>query len=160
MTQTVLRPFSPDDLEWLVNVHQTLYARDEGFDASFGVLVRQVLQAFLATQDPSCEAGWIAERSGHRLGSIFCVRLDRELAQLRLFLALPEMRGTGLGRRLLGRCMGFAQRAGYAGMLLWTHESHVAACALYRKTGWVCEGSRPVRSFGVDLVEQSWRFRF
>ncbi|MEM7441678.1 MAG: GNAT family N-acetyltransferase, partial [Pseudomonadota bacterium] len=40
---------------------------------------------------------------------------------------------------------------------LWTHESHRAACGLYRATGWTLTGSKPVHSFGVDLVEQSWR---
>jgi hypothetical protein len=41
-------------------------------------------------------------------------------------------------------------------MTLWTHESHRAACALYAKNGFACVRSEPVRSFGVDLVEQAW----
>ncbi len=40
---------------------------------------------------------------------------------------------------------------------LWTHESHSAACALYRAYGFAMTDSRPVRSFGQDLVEQTWR---
>ncbi|MEC7258163.1 MAG: GNAT family N-acetyltransferase, partial [Pseudomonadota bacterium] len=53
-------------------------------------------------------------------------------------------------------CMEFARVAGYRDMVLWTHESHRAACALYAAAGWQLIESRPVRSFGVDLVEQSW----
>jgi len=41
----------------------------------------------------------------------------------------------------------------------WTHESHLAACALYARTGWTLTDSKPVRSFGRDLVEQTWRIR-
>ncbi len=67
------------------------------------------------------------------------------------------MRGQGLGRRMLVHCMEFARAAGYARMELWTHESHKAACALYAAHGWRLTASKPVHSFGVDLVEQSWK---
>ncbi len=44
-------------------------------------------------------------------------------------------------------------------MVLWTHESHTAACALYKASGWELTDSKAVHSFGVDLVEQSWKIR-
>jgi GNAT superfamily N-acetyltransferase len=62
----------------------------------------------------------------------------------------------GLGRRLLAQCTDFARKSGYRRMQLWTHESHTAACALYRAAGWSLVSSRPVHSFGQHLVEQSW----
>ena len=91
-----------------------------------------------------------------RLGSIFCVKLDEKTAKLRLFLLVPEARGKGLGKLLLQACMGYARATGYRRMQLWTHESHRAACALYTAAGWRCVASKPVRSFNVDLIEQSW----
>ena len=157
MTETVtLRPYRADDFQWLVALHGAHYAQAEGFDETFAVLVASILREFEATQDPAVETGWVAEREGTPLGSIFCVRVDDETAKLRLFLLAPEARGLGLGKRLLAECMGFARGRGYRRMVLWTHESHEAACALYRKSGWTCRSSKPVRSFGVDLVEQAW----
>ena len=156
MTQPRLRQFHPSDIDWLVERHQTLYARDEGFDETFGPLVRSILEAFVVDHDPSCERGWIAEQDGARLGSIFCVRLTEQIAKLRLFLLDPHARGLGLGKRLLQTCMAYARDAGYSDMQLWTHESHEAACALYRASGWRLVASKPVHSFGQDLVEQSW----
>ncbi|WP_299611849.1 GNAT family N-acetyltransferase [uncultured Tateyamaria sp.] len=160
MSDVTLRLFDPDDTDWLVDQHGLHYAREEGFDDSFGPLVRSILDGFVADNDPACERGWIAEAVGQRLGSIFCVRHDATTAKLRLFLLVPEARGLGVGRMLLGQCMGFAQEAGYGGMTLWTHESHRAACALYARTGWRLAGSKPVHSFGCDLVEQTWIYRF
>lgn len=160
MEPVTFRRFDAADTDWLVERHATLYAQNDGFDDSFGPLVRQILDDFVAEHDPACERGWIAEGSGARIGSIFCVRLDEETAKLRLFLLLPEARGQGLGARLLQQCMGFAEGAGYRGMQLWTHESHTAACALYAAFGWVLVASEPVHSFGQDLVEQTWRYRF
>lgn len=147
-----LRVYEPGDREWLVDLHGRHYAEAEGFDASFAPLVKRVLGDFETGHDPECERGWIAMRGAVRLGSIFCVRLDGQTAQLRLFLLAPEARGIGLGRRMLETCTGFARASGYVRMRLWTHESHAAACALYRKTGWTCTASKPVHSFGVDLV--------
>ncbi len=152
-----MRDFEAADAAWLVDQHARLYARDEGFDESFGPLVAGILSDFLTGCDPSCERGWIAVRNGVRLGSIFCVRSSARTAKLRLFLLVPEARGKGAGKRMLQRCMGFARAAGYHDMELWTHESHRAACALYRAAGWRLVASKPVHSFGVNLVEQSWR---
>ena len=151
-----LQPFTPDDAEWLIDRHAALYSTEEGFDATFGTLVRGIVEGFIAHHDPESERGWIAWQGGHRVGSIFCMRHDDTSAKLRLFLIVPEARGAGLGHRLLDACMAFARECGYARMQLWTHESHRAACALYAAHGWRLTGSRPVRSFGVDLVEQSW----
>ncbi len=157
MDAVVLRMFGPEDADWLVARHAALYARDEGFDEGFGVLVGEVVAAFLAGHDASCERGFVAGRGGRRLGSIFCVRGDAPgVAKLRLFFLEPEARGQGLGQRLLDTCLGFARGAGYGRIRLRTHESHRAACALYAKNGFAMTGARPVRSFGVDLVEQSW----
>ncbi|WP_299282989.1 GNAT family N-acetyltransferase [uncultured Tateyamaria sp.] len=160
MSPITLRPFRPEDTDWLVEQHGLQYAQAEGFDASFGVLVREILEGFNADHDPTCEQGWIAQAGDTRLGSIFCVRLNDRTAKLRLFLLVPDARGQGVGARLLAECMGYARSKGYRGMQLWTHESHRAACALYARTGWQLGDSRPVRSFGQDLVEQIWSYRF
>lgn len=161
MDGVTLRAVQPADIDWLTDLHAYLYARDEGFDQSFGPLVRSILYGFFEKHDPTCERGWIAQFGPDRLGSIFCVRGGAPgRAKLRLFLVHPSARGTGLGARLLQTCMEHAQDCGFKGMDLWTHESHRAACALYAKTGWKLTRSEPVHSFGQDLIEQSWSIDF
>jgi len=152
------RDIAVGDAGWLIQRHGELYARDEGFDASFEPLVAEILTAFLRAHDPATERAFIATRGPDRLGSIFCVQSGEPgVAKLRLFFLEPEARGLGLGQRLLDACLGFARGAGYRRMVLWTHESHRAACALYAKNGFEMTMRKPVRSFGVDLVEQSWQ---
>jgi GNAT superfamily N-acetyltransferase len=155
--KTNLRLYDAADHDWLVDLHARHYTEAEGFDPSFERLVASILRNFETRHNPDCEQGWVAERAGVRLGSIFCVRLQRRTAQLRLFLLDQQARGLGLGQRMLTTCMDFARQSGYRRMELWTHESHAAACALYRRNGWICTSSKPVRSFGVDLVEQAWQ---
>lgn len=156
-SKAVLRALDVGDAGWLIQRHAELYARDEGFDRSFEALVARILADFIDHHDPSCERGWIAWVGGERVGSVFCVKgATPDMAKLRLFLLTPAARGHGLGQRLLDACMNFARDTGYRRMTLWTHESHRAAGALYAKNGFDCVKSTPVRSFGVDLVEQEW----
>ena len=160
MTTIEIRPFTAADRDWLVDAHSRLYAAEEGFDTSFGPLVADILDKFIADHDSQDEAGWIAWEGENRLGSIFCVRLDEKRAKLRLFLLQPEARGKGLGLRLLNTCMDFARARGYSGMQLWTHESHRAACALYQRNGWRVTAQKPVHAFGQDLIEQTYEITF
>ena len=155
-----IRPFHADDADWLVRQHAAHYAQAEGFDGSFGPLVEGIIAGFLAEHDPVREAGWIAQRENQRLGSIFCVQLTAETAKLRLFYLVPEARGTGAAQALLDTCLQFARDAGYAGLTLWTHESHAAAGRIYKRNGFSRTDAKPVHSFGVDLVEETWEIAF
>jgi GNAT superfamily N-acetyltransferase len=157
MDKILLRRFESADVPWLVEQHGDLYAAEEGFDETFGPLVADILAGFIADHDPMRERGWVAMQDGQRLGSIFCVAAEGNSAKLRMFLLTPAARGKGLGKRLLRSCLEFARECGYQDMVLWTHESHKAACALYNAFGWELVESKPVHSFGVDLIEQSWR---
>ena len=155
-----LHPFTAGDRDWLVAAHGRLYAEEAGFDETFAPVVAGILDDFMADHDPDRERGWIAWRGGAPLGSIFCVDAGGCRARLRLFLLLPEARGDGLGWRMLSTCMDFARAAGYDGMVLSTHESHRAACALYASAGWRLERATPVVHYGQSLVQQDWRFAF
>ena len=153
--EAVIRPLQPGDAGWIIGTHGALYARDEGYDRSFEGLVARIMADFLARADPR-EAAWIAESGGRRLGTISCMREDAETARLRLFILVPEARGQGLGQRLHDSCVGFARGQGYHRMVLWTHESHRAACALYARNGWRLVRSAPLLAYGQEVVDQDW----
>ncbi|MGI3183506.1 GNAT family N-acetyltransferase [Nioella aestuarii] len=155
-----LRDLAIGDAGWLIQQHAELYAREEGFDASFEPLVAEILADFIRTHDPNCERGWIAWEGDQRLGSIFCVKgPEPGQAKLRLFMLTPAARGKGLGKRLLDSCITYAREKQYREMVLWTHASHRAACALYEKAGFACIDSHPVISFGQPLEEQTWKLK-
>lgn len=151
----VIRTLRPGDPGWIIGTHGALYARDEGYDQSFEALVARIMADYLDRADPR-ECAWIAESGGQRLGTISCMAEDADTARLRLFILLPEARGMGLGQRLHDTCLNFARHAGYRRMVLWTHESHVAACALYARNGWRPVRSTPATAYGQDVVDQDW----
>nr|WP_254695510.1 GNAT family N-acetyltransferase [Oceanicola sp. D3] len=152
-----MKDLSPGDAGWIVERHGQLYARDEGYDASFEALVAEIMAEFIRSHDPARERGWIAWGGGRRLGSVFCVARSPDTAQLRLFFLEPEARGLGLGRKMLDACLTFAREKGYRELVLWTHESHQAACRLYDKAGFQRIGSRPMHEYGQDTVIIDYR---
>ncbi len=152
-----LRPPEPGDLGWVVQAHGALYAREYGFDASFEALVARIVAQFAAGHDPQREHAWIAEADGKPAGSVFCVRKDDAVAQLRVLLVEPWARGTGMGERLVAECIAFARAAGYSEIMLWTCDILVAARRIYQRAGFVLVDEQRHHGFGRDLVGQNWR---
>jgi len=154
-----LRPPRPGDIGWVVQSHGALYAADYGFDSSFEALVAEIAGKFLATFDRSRERCWIAEIDGAPVGSVFLVRHTDQIAKLRLLLVDPAGRGQKLGYRLVDECITFARQCGYRGITLWTQSILLAARKIYQDKGFVLVASEPHRSFGQDLVGETWELK-
>ena len=146
----------PGDLGWVVQTHGEQYAREFGWDVTFEALVARIVGDYGTAHDPAREQGWIAELAGERVGCVFCVAQDDDTAQLRILLVTPSARGSGVGSALVRRCVDFARHAGYRRMVLWTNDVLVAARRIYEASGFRLETEDRHRSFGQDLVGQTW----
>lgn len=151
-----LRDPRPGDIGWVVQSHGAVYAAEYGFGAAFEGLVAEIVAGFVTSFDAAHERCWIADIAGRPVGSVFLVRQSDEIAKLRLLLVDPAGRGHGLGQRLVRECIGFARACGYRRITLWTHSILVAARKIYQDEGFVRVASEPHRSFGVDLIGETW----
>jgi DNA-binding MarR family transcriptional regulator/GNAT superfamily N-acetyltransferase len=152
----VLRPHEPGDMGWVTSAHGAIYAQEYGWDMGFEALVGKITAEFIENFDPKRERCWIAELDGERVGSVFVVRKTEEIAKLRLLILDRRARGLGLGRRLVEECLRFAKNAGYSSMTLWTQSILTAARGIYERAGFRLAAEEPHRSFGVDLIGETW----
>jgi DNA-binding MarR family transcriptional regulator/N-acetylglutamate synthase-like GNAT family acetyltransferase len=154
-----LREPQPGDMGWVVQSHGVQYASEYGFDSSFEALVAEIAAHFLKSFDASRERCWIAELDGAAVGSVFLVRHDDEVAKLRLLLVEPAGRGHGLGKRLVEECIAFARACGYRKITLWTQSILTAARKIYQGAGFVLVAAEPHRSFGQNLIGETWEMK-
>lgn len=151
-----LRAHRPGDMGWIVQQHGLLYAREFGWDISFEALCAEIAAQFLKEFNPSYERCWIAEIDGQRVGSVFLVKHSDGVAKIRLLLIDPAGRGLGLGKRLVDECIVFARQCGYRKITLWTQSVLLAARGIYQSAGFVHVASEPHRSFGQELIGETW----
>jgi GNAT superfamily N-acetyltransferase len=145
------------DLGWVVMAHGEVYASEFGWDESFEVLVAQIVADYARDAGTPGQAAWIAELDSERAGCVFCVPGDDpHTAKLRILLVDPRARGHGLGGRLVDRAIEFAREAGYRRMQLWTNHPLAAARRIYVSRGFALTAEEPHRSFGVDLIGQTY----
>ncbi|MEV6346377.1 GNAT family N-acetyltransferase [Actinoplanes sp. NPDC051851] len=154
-----IRPLGqPGDLGWVVLAHGELYASEYDWDGDFEALVARIVADYANGRDPEREDAWIAELDGRRVGCVFCVSAPDEegTAVLRTLLVHPDARGFGLGGRLVDTCLAYAERVGYSRMRLWTNDILTAARHLYLARGFRLTAEEAHRSFGADLVGQTY----
>jgi DNA-binding MarR family transcriptional regulator/GNAT superfamily N-acetyltransferase len=151
-----LRPHQPGDMGAVIRLHGTIYTNEFGWDQTFEALVARIAAQFIERYDPVREHCWIAEMDGEVVGSVFLVKKSRTVGQLRLMIVDPRARGLGIGARLVDECVRFARAAGYRTLTLWTNSVLLAARHLYAQAGFRLVHKERHRSFGKDLIGETW----
>jgi DNA-binding MarR family transcriptional regulator/GNAT superfamily N-acetyltransferase len=151
----LLRLPEPGDFGWIVHRHGALYSEEYGWDETFEALVARIVADYLEHRGQR-DAAWIAEVDGEPGGCVLCTKKKEKVAQLRLLLVEPRVRGMGIGTRLVEECIRFARRAGYEQIMLWTNDVLDDARRIYERAGFELVEEESHHSFGHDLVGQNW----
>src|SRR5215212_9100176 len=141
----ILRTHQPGDMGWVTSAHGALYAQEYGWNIEFEALVAKITAEFIENFDSKRERCWIAELDGERVGSVFVVRKNNDVAKLRLLIVDPRARGLKLGTKLVAECLRFAKTAGYSSMTLWTQSNLTAARSIYQRAGFKLMAEEPHR---------------
>jgi GNAT superfamily N-acetyltransferase len=151
-----LRPPALGDIGWIIHRQALLYQREYGWDMRFEVLLAEIFAGMMQQFDPDMERGWVAERGGDVVGSVFVGRESDAVAKLRLLYVEPHARGLGLGRRLVDECIAFARGKAYRRMTLWTNDVLKPARRIYAAVGFRLTSAEAVHAFGQDMISETW----
>ncbi len=151
-----LRDHRPGDMGWITHRQAILYNQEYGWNTEYEALIAEIMARFLRNFDPRYERCWVAECNCEIVGSVFCVRKSKTVAQLRLLYVEPSTRGARIGSRLVNECIAFARARGYRKLTLWTNSVLHAARKIYERAGFQLVAEEKHHSFGKDLVGQNW----
>ncbi|XSG81480.1 MAG: bifunctional helix-turn-helix transcriptional regulator/GNAT family N-acetyltransferase [Methyloligella sp. ZOD6] len=152
-----LRGLEAGDMSWIVHRQARLYGDEYGWDGSYETVAMEIGCRFLCRFDPGRDGAWVAEANGRIVGSVFLEHSDTpKIAQLRLLYVEPEMRGRGIGNRLVQACIDRARALGYRQIKLWTKHVLSPAHRIYEAAGFRLAEEFPEPAFGQELKGQLW----
>ena len=129
--------YTPGLIGAIAGLHGIYYARETGFGADFEAKVAEGLAEFTLRLGSQVNQIWHAGWHGAFMGSVAIdgEDLGGEVGHLRWFIVSDALRGTGVGRALLGKALAFCDQQGFRETHLWTFKGLDAARYLYEANG-------------------------
>jgi len=150
---TVRSELRPGDMDAIVAHHRLIYGEEYGVNSEFGDFVAAAVERAAEGGFPSeRETIRIVELDGEHVGSIALSDAGNDEAAIRWVVFSPEVRGHGLGRRLVGEMLAFAEDSGYRRVWLETFSELSAAAHLYREHGFVETAADTAPRWGKESV--------
>jgi molybdopterin-guanine dinucleotide biosynthesis protein A/GNAT superfamily N-acetyltransferase len=142
---TLVNVNAPADLEALeIRIVPFLPEHAEGFRglvsdtlAEFGFRADPALDPDLADPEAVYDAVWVASSSTRVVGSVALRRIGPREVELKRMYLRPELRGRGVGRRLLHMALLWSREHRIERIALDTTEAMAAARRLYEAQGFV-----------------------
>ena len=151
-----VRTHQMGDIGYLIYQHACFYSREHGFDISFESYVAGTMIKFIDNYNEKKERLWIVEKDSRIMGSIAIVYVDDATAQLRWFLLDAEIRGRGLGKKLIAAALDFCREKKYKKVMLMTSSKTTAARAMYAKNGFKIKETKRHKIWGQQMDEEIW----
>jgi GNAT superfamily N-acetyltransferase len=150
---TVRAELRPGDLGAIIAHHGRVYAEEYEVDSAFEAYVAAAVARAGTRGFPSeREAIRIVELDGEHAGSMGLTDEGGGDAAIRWVVLSPEVRGNGLGRRLLGELLAFAEDVGYRRVFLETFSELRAAAHLYLDAGFKLTSADTAPRWGRESI--------
>ena len=153
---TIARGYIPGAIGRVAELNGTYYHEQWGFGLVFEAMVATDLSEFLSRYDGTRDGFWTAHSGGRVEGHITIDGISAQTtgAHLRYFIVSDNLRGRGVGSRLITSAIEFCREAGHKRVYLWTFEGLEAARYLYEKEGFRLVEEKRGSRWGVEVNEQ------
>ncbi len=161
MNMSIHRGYLPGCIGRISELHALYYSKTVGFGLPFEAKVARELAEFLGRYDAQRDGLWLAMVDGCIHGSIAIdgAHAEDDGAHLRWFIASDALRGSGMGKSLLGAAMEFCRKRDYQRVHLWTFAGLDAARHLYEKFGFRLALQQRGAQWGKEVDEQHFECR-
>jgi DNA-binding MarR family transcriptional regulator/GNAT superfamily N-acetyltransferase len=154
----ITRGYRPGAIGRITEMHARYYAQHAGFGQYFESQVAAGLADFAGRLGNPQNGLWLAMHTGRIVGS---VAIDSEdmgngHAHLRWFIVDDDVRGHGIGGKLLKKAVAHCDRIGSNETHLWTFDGLHAARHLYEANGFKLAEQRRGKQWGKTVREQRY----
>jgi GNAT superfamily N-acetyltransferase len=104
----------------------------------------------------SAGAVWLVDQGSQLGGSLALTDEGEGLGRVRWFVLAPELRGQGLGRRLIHQLLGQARATCMTRLELETFSALTAAAGIYRAAGFDLTWERETSQWGPPIQMQGY----
>lgn len=148
----------PGDIGSLIWLHATLYSAEYGLDHTFEGYVASAAGEFAKTYDSRKDYLGVAEEWGRMVGVIAIVAVNDSVGQLRWFLVHPDVRGQGVGRKLIAGALEHCRARRFDSVFLWTISELEKAAHLYKSFGFKRSEEKTHEIWGAIRTEERYDF--
>jgi len=152
----IRRELRPGDAKAIVAMHDRLYPAEYERNDAFVAAVADSVAEAVAAGWPDGGGVWIVERGGRHAGSLALTGEGDGVGKIRWVLLDPELRGAGLGRRMLAEAVDRARVLGMRRLELDTFSALRAAARMYRDAGFRLVGARERSDWGPTITYQQY----
>jgi GNAT superfamily N-acetyltransferase len=154
----IISGYGPGLIGRVTQLHATYYSEHWGFGAFFEAKVASEMAEFVTRYDGTRDQILSVAVAGVIEASLCVDGLHGHTrgAHLRWFIASDQVRGSGLGARLLGDAIEFCRGKGYPKIKLWTFKGLHEARHLYEKAGFTNVESLRGQQWGAEVEEQRY----
>jgi ribosomal protein S18 acetylase RimI-like enzyme len=157
---SIRRGLREEDPRAIVDLHRRVYVSEYRRNDAFLFAVQDSLEYAVERGWPQTGGGvWLVDYDDGLAG---CMALTNEgggIGRIRWVVFGPELRGRGLGRRLLDELLTTARADGLRRLELETFSELRAAAHLYRSAGFAVTWERPRDDWGPPIVYQHYELQ-
>ena len=154
----IVQGYTPGLIGRALEMHAAFYSRIAGFGAFFEIQLATGLADLVSRIEDDRNEVWTARLRGRIVGTIFIDGGDQvqNRAHLRAFILDDEVRGGGIGRRLLRAAIKFVDEKEFDETYLWTFQGLDAARYLYESFHFTMAEERRGTQWGREVTEQQF----
>lgn len=152
-----IRPYTDADIDFVVFRQIKLYEKEYNLTSSiWKEYVTDGVHRLVHQFDAQKDCMYILEYNCVQSGCIAITHIGYKTAQLRFFFLDAEIRGLGIGRKLIDLAIEFCREKRYKHVYLWTFSRLDAARHLYSKHGFQITDTHESSEWGETILEERW----